>query len=371
LDSEFTQQIEQIEESIFGLIGHEVNLRSPKQLSQLLFEELKLPVVKKTKTGYSTDEEVLETLASLHEIPRQIQRHRLLSKLLSTYVQQLPAMCHPEDGRLHTSFNQTITATGRLSSSNPNLQNIPIRSIEGRRIREAFCAAPGYVLLSADYSQIELRLLAAFSEDKRLREAFEANADIHRWTAASIFGCDADVVTSDQRAQAKTVNFGILYGQSAFSLGKQLGVSQAEAQRWIQAFYDLYPGVGAYRQKILAMAYESGEVRTWYGRRRMVPELRSANKNLKSNAERIAFNTIFQGSAADLIKKAMIDVDRCLDAYGASLILQVHDELVVEAPESQVGVVKQLLCEKMQNAIPCPVELKVEVGVGSSWATAH
>ncbi len=372
LGEEFGSRLVRLSSEICENASVEFNLNSPKQVAQILFTKLNLPVIRKTKTGASTDMDVLTELAPLHPVPRLLLGFRTLSKLKSTYIDQLQRLIHPETGRLHTSYNQTVAATGRLSSSDPNLQNIPIRTEEGKRIREAFRAPPGFVLLSADYSQIELRLLAAFSGDKNLIQAFERGEDVHRMTAEKIFEKKADEVTDDLRSMAKTVNFGVIYGQTPFGLSKQLGISVAEAKKFIDSFYRQFPAVQVYRETVLKEALGKGEVRTWQGRRRLVPDLASRNPNLRNNAERAAFNTVFQGSAADLIKVAMIRIDQKLidEKFKTKMILQVHDELVFEVPEAEKEKVQKMIVHEMENAIPCPVALKVDVGIGPNWAEA-
>ncbi|MBI2339479.1 MAG: DNA polymerase I [Deltaproteobacteria bacterium] len=372
LDREFSDKMDRLQKEVFENAGVEFNLNSPKQVAEVLFGKLLLPRQRKTKTGYSTDVEVLTDLAPLHPVPRLLADYRILSKLKSTYVDQLRNLIHPKTGRIHTSYNQTVTATGRLSSSDPNLQNIPIRTEEGKRIRQAFIAPSGWKILSADYSQIELRLLAAFSGDKNLQEAFAENKDIHRMTAAKIFGMKEGEVTSEQRSTAKTVNFGIIYGQSPFGLSNQLGIPAGTAKKYIDEFYRLYPAVSEYREKVFNDAKKTGMVRTWQGRKRLVPEINSKNLNLRSNAERAAFNTIFQGSAADLIKVAMIQIDRKLSSQSrARMIMQVHDELIFEVPENEVETVSCFVKKEMEEALPCEVALKVDIGVGNNWAEAH
>lgn len=370
LHGEFGNRLTKLVSEIYQSAGVEFNIQSPKQLANILFVKLGLPVQRKIKTGYSTDVDVLTTLSSLHPVPKLLLEYRMLSKLQSTYVEQLTALINPKTGRIHTNYNQTIAATGRLSSTDPNLQNIPIRTEEGRRIREAFIASPGYVILSADYSQVELRLLAAFSGDPHLMAAFKEGADIHQMTADKIFVDIKD--RKKARAMAKTVNFGIIYGQSPFGLAGQLEIPQGEAKKIIDEFYNQFPSVLKYKEKVLAEVAKTGEVRTWKGRRRLVPEIKSQNKMQKTNAERTAFNTMFQGSAADLIKVAMIHIDAKLqNRFKTKMIMQVHDELVFEVPEEELKSVSLLIQEEMENAIPCEVPLKVDIGTGTSWAKAH
>lgn len=387
LSKEFEGRLVGLEKEAVKLSGVSFNLGSPKQVSEILFGKLNLPPQRKTKTGYSTDVDVLTVLARLHPLPKLLLEHRLLSKLTSTYVDQLPALVNPKTGRIHTSYNQAVTATGRLSSSDPNLQNIPIRSEEGRRIREAFTAPKGFKLVSVDYSQIELRLLAAFSKDPQLVKAFEKGEDIHRMTAMRVFGKKEGEVTDEFRSMAKTINFGILYGQSPFGLSQMLEIPQGEAKRLIDQFYAEFPSVLTYKEKVLNEAKKNGEVRTWQGRRRLVPEINSQNGALRQNAERTAFNTVFQGSAADLIKVAMIRIDKKLSESPSPpageggrrpgeggvprMLLQVHDELIFEVPEKKVEEVSTLVSREMEKAIPCDVSLKVDIGIGNTWADAH
>jgi DNA polymerase-1 len=339
----------------------------------VLFEKLKLPVVRKIKTGYSTDEDVLEQLASQHELPARILQHRRLAKLKNTYVDALPPLINPRTGRIHPTFHQLGAATGRLSSSNPNVQNIPIRSEEGARIREAFVAAEGQRLLSADYSQVELRILAHYSEDESLIGAFQRGEDIHRRTAAEVAGIEPEAVDADLRARAKAVNFGIIYGSSAFGLARQLGIASGEAQETIDAYFARHRGVRRFLDQTVARAREEGFVRTLLGRRRALPDLASRNRVLRSAAERMAVNTVIQGTAADLIKKAMLDLHAALGAAGlrARMILQVHDELVFEVPEAEVEALRALARERMQGVLALRVPLLVEVGVGANWREAH
>jgi len=373
LGREFSGKIRKLEEEIQQAAGREFNLNSPKQVADVLFVKLQLPILKKTKTGPSTDVDVLTELASSHPVPRLMLEYRTLAKLMSTYVEQLQRLVSSKTGRVHSSFNQTVAATGRLSSTDPNLQNIPIRTEEGRRIRQAFSAPKGSVIVSADYSQIELRLLAAFCKDPHLVEAFRKNDDIHRMTAEKVFGKKPEEVDARLRGMAKTVNFGIIYGQSPFGLATQLDIPNAEAKRIIEEFYKQFPSVLEYREDVLKQVRKDGEIRTWKGRRRLIPEINSRNQNLKNMAERTAFNTLFQGSAADLIKVAMIAISKRLKAeeLKSLMILQVHDELIFEAPEGEVEILKKLVTHEMENAIPCEVPLKVEIGTGPNWAMAH
>jgi DNA polymerase-1 len=374
MSKEFEGEIEILEERARELAGRNFNLASPKQLQQIFFEELGLPVQKKTRTGYSTDSEVLLALSFLHELPAVILEHRNLTKLKNTYLDALPRLVNPETGRIHTSFNQAIAATGRLSSSKPNLQNIPVKTRRGRNIREAFIAAPGTVLLSVDYSQIELRILAHLSDDSALKEAYLKNLDIHERTARAVFGLgDEEPVSREQRAAAKTVNFGVIYGKTAFSLAKELNISRAEAQNFIDAYFNLYKGVAVYLDDVVEKARKEGVVYTLLGRRRDMPELRSSNGNIQRHGERMARNMPVQGTAADLLKVAMINVDRALKEQGlpAKLLLTVHDELVLEVKEQNVDEVSELVSKQMQEAMDLAVPLVVDAGTGSNWGEAH
>lgn len=373
MSEELEQLLSLSETKIHRLAGEKFNINSPKQLQAILFEKLKLPKGKKTKEGYSTDVDVLSDLARSHELPAEILAYRSLSKLKSTYVDALPALINPKTGRIHTSYNQTVAATGRLSSSNPNLQNIPIRTLEGKRIRQAFIAAPDCVLISADYSQIELRVLAHLSEDKTLLAAFASDEDIHTRTASDVFGVFPQMVSPDMRRQAKVINFGILYGMSAFGLAKELGVSQKIAQAYIDGYFARYQKVRDYLDGILESARRDGFVCTLLNRRRYLPELKSNVPAIRQFAERMAINAPIQGSAADLIKIAMVNIDRLLTKNNltASLIMQVHDELVVEAPVKEKGEVMALVKREMEEVIKLKVPLKVEIAVGKNWDEAH
>ena len=373
LQKEFGDKMVAKEKRIYELAGEEFNIQSPKQLGVILFEKLKLPVQKKTKTGFSTDVSVLTALSQEHDLPREILDFRSLAKLKATYVDALIQIADPKTHRVHTHYNQTIAETGRLSSTDPNLQNIPIRSDDGAKIRQAFIAEAGYCLLSADYSQIELRVLAQLSQDEVLLKAFKNNEDIHRMTASSIFGTPEDTVTPEMRASGKTVNFAVIYGQTAFGLSTQLGVSQKEAKVYIDEYFKKYAGVKSYRDRVLADARKSGEVRTLMGRRRFVPELNSKNFGARSNAERIAFNTVIQGTAADIIKMAMLEIDQALESEGlqSRMLLQVHDELVFEAKNSELKDLRQIVAKKMEGAVDFDVHLKVEMGSGANWREAH
>jgi DNA polymerase-1 len=373
LSEEWGLRLEAIEAKIYELAGEPFLVSSPKQLQKILFEKLKLPPIKKTKTGYSTDESVLVQLASKHDLPAEILAYRRLAKLRSTYVDALPPLVNPATGRIHPTFHQLGAATGRLSAADPNVQNIPIRSEEGIRIREAFIPSAGKVLLSADYSQVELRILAHFSKDQSLVDAFERGDDIHRRTAAEVAGIDLDDVSDDQRAHAKAVNFGIIYGLSAFGLANQLRIASADAQETIDAYFARYRGVRAFIDESIETARERGFVQTLLGRRRYLPDLASRNRTLRQAAERMAVNTVIQGTAADLIKKAMVDLAPAIDEadLGAEMILQVHDELVFEIPPVEVDALTALVVERMEGVWPLRVRLRVDVGVGANWREAH
>jgi len=373
LSAQYEEELRRIAGEVHALAGEEFQIGSPKQLQRILFEKLELPPVRRTKTGFSTDEAVLEQLASRHELPARILAYRHLSKLKSTYVDALPPLVDARTGRIHPTFVQTGAATGRLSCTQPNVQNIPIRSPEGIRIREAFVPAEGSVLVSADYSQVELRILAHYSGDASLIEAFEKDEDIHRRTWAEVAGKRPEDVTPEERARAKAVNFGIIYGSSAFGLANQLGIASAEAQETIDAYFARYRGVRRFLDETIAAASEDGFVRTLLGRRRWLPDLRSRNRTLRAAAERMAVNTVIQGTAADLIKKAMVEVDAWLRAegLGTRMILQVHDELVFEAPRDEASRIRDEVPGRMQDVLPLRVPLRVEVGTGASWREAH
>ena len=368
------ERLKVIEQQIYGLAGREFNIDSPIQLREILFTELKLPVIKKTKTGASTDQEVLEQLALIHPLPSTLMEHRKLSKLKNTYLDALPEMINPETGRIHTSFSQIGAATGRLSSSDPNLQNIPIRTEEGRRVRSAFIPGePGWKLVSADYSQIELRMLAHFSHDKALQTAFANGVDIHTSVAAEIYGFHANMVNSEMRRVAKAVNFGVIYGQSPYGLSAAIGISQAEAGRFIDDYFAKYAGVAAFIDKLLDECRTTGYATTIKGRRRAITGIRElSGKRQLTLPERTAVNTVIQGSAADLIKLAMIQIHRRLktENHPAHMLLQIHDELVFEVPEAEVLSLQQLVREEMEQALALDVPLKVDVSVGDNWASA-
>ncbi|GMV90984.1 MAG: DNA polymerase I [Candidatus Hydrogenedentota bacterium] len=372
LQKEVEGRLKSLEAEIHQVAGEPFQINSPKQLQVILFEKLGLKPIRKTKTGFSTDVEVLEVLAHEHPLPEKILEYRILEKLRGTYIEALPKLVHPATGRIHTSFNQAVAATGRLSSSDPNLQNIPVRTEIGKRIREGFVPRDaGRKLISADYSQIELRILAHLSGDAHLKEAFMHDADIHQETAARVFGIMPELVTPEMRRQAKAVNFGVIYGISAFGLSRNLGITNAEAARFIDHYFEKYPGVRAWIDATLRQAAKDGYVETLLKRRRYVPELTSRNVSMRRAAERIATNTPVQGSAADVIKLAMIRLDEALEGTDAQLILQVHDELVVEAPEDTVQAVAGTMKRIMEDAIELNVPLKVDVGIGDNWAEIH
>jgi len=373
LSREYDRELAAIAGRIEALAGEPFQVNSPKQLGQILFEKLKLPVVKKTKTGYSTDEGVLEQLSVHHELPAAVLAWRRLAKLKSTYVDALPPLVDPKSGRIHPCFHQTGAATGRLSSSHPNVQNIPIRSPEGVRIREAFVPSEGRRLLSADYSQVELRIVAHYSGDESLIDAFAREEDVHRRTAAEVAGIEPAEVTDDQRARAKAINFGIIYGSSAFGIANQLGIAQAEAQQTIDRYFERYRGVRRFLDETVAEARAQGFVRTLLGRRRYLPDLNSRNRGLRQAAERMAVNTVIQGTAADLIKKAMVEVAEAIADAGlaARMILQVHDELVFEAPEAELDALGRLVKSRMESVYALQVPLRADVGSGRNWREAH
>ncbi len=363
-----------LENQAYELAGQPFNLASPKQLQEILFDKLGIKPTKKTPSGApSTDEDVLQELALDHPLPKVLLEYRGLAKLKSTYTDKLPRMINASTGRVHTSYNQAVAITGRLASSDPNLQNIPVRSAEGRRIREAFIAPAGSVIVSADYSQIELRIMAHLSQDAGMLKAFANNEDIHRHTAAEIFGVELTEVDSEQRRYAKVINFGLIYGMSAFGLAQNLNIDRASAQSYIERYFARYPGVRDYMQSTRDMAKQRGYVETYFGRRLWVPEINSPNGMRRAGAERAAINAPMQGTAADLIKLAMIAVDQWLGEakLQTKLIMQVHDELVLEVPEAELAVVKAKLTELMQGVAQLSVPLLVEVGVGKNWESAH
>ena len=358
----------------YELAGQEFNLGAPKQLGEILFSKLELPVIKKTPKGApSTAEDVLVELALDYPLPKLLLEYRSLSKLKSTYTDKLPEMVNPATGSVHTSYHQAVAATGRLSSSDPNLQNIPIRTEEGRRIRQAFIAPDGYRVVAADYSQIELRIMAHLSNDPGLLKAFKEGQDVHRATASEVFEVDLDEVSGDQRRKAKAINFGLIYGMSAFGLAKQLHLGRNEAQEYIDRYFERYPGVAEYMDRTRALAKEQGYVETLFGRRLYLPEINARNKMRVQAAERTAINAPMQGTAADIIKKAMLGVDHWLEQSGADarMIMQVHDELVLEVAAAEVDAVCDQLCLLMSGAAELSVPLLVEAGVGDNWDEAH
>ncbi|MFA7891363.1 DNA polymerase I [Pseudomonas putida] len=365
----------ELEQRAFELAGEEFNLGSPKQLGAILYDKLGMPVISKTAKGQpSTAEAVLDELAEQgYPLPEVLMQYRSLSKLKSTYTDKLPGQINPRTGRIHTSYQQAVAATGRLSSSDPNLQNIPIRTAEGRRIRQAFIASPGYKLLAADYSQIELRIMAHLAKDEGLLHAFQNDLDVHRATAAEVFGVALEQVTHDQRRSAKAINFGLIYGMSAFGLAKQIGVDRKQSQDYIDRYFTRYPGVLAYMERTRAQAAEQGFVETLFGRRLYLPDINAKNPALRRGAERTAINAPMQGTAADIIKRAMVNVDNWLteSALDARVILQVHDELVLEVREDLVDVVKDEIRKHMSQAAQLDVPLLVEAGVGANWDEAH
>lgn len=371
---EIGERLQALEQEVYAMAGEEFNLSSTKQLQAILFEKLQLPVLKKTPKGQaSTAEEVLQELALDYPLPKLLMKHRSLSKLKSTYTDKLPEQINPRTQRVHTSYHQAVAATGRLSSSDPNLQNIPIRTEEGRRIRQAFVAPAHYQILAADYSQIELRIMAHLSGDAGLLDAFANNLDVHKATAAEVFGVDLETVTKEQRRSAKAINFGLIYGMSAFGLGKQLGVSRAVAQNYVDQYFARYPGVQNYMEQTRQLAHEQGYVETVFGRRLYLPEIKSRHAQRRQYAERTAINAPMQGTAADIIKLAMLAVHNWIKASSLDIkmIMQVHDELVFEIAESDLAKAKQHICELMSNAAELSVPLLVEADSGLNWDEAH
>ncbi|MBE0429566.1 MAG: DNA polymerase I [Thermoleophilia bacterium] len=373
LAAKVSDQIDQLADEIREMAGGgDFNIDSPQQLAAVLFETLGLPAGKKTKTGYSTDASVLKGLRHVHPVVPKIEAYRELTKLSGTYLMALPRLADPDTWRIHTTFNQTVTATGRISSSNPNLQNIPIRTPLGEKIRDCFVAAEGHKLIAADYSQVELRVMAHLSGESKLRQAFKTGGDVHRDTAAEVFGVPPEEVNGEQRGRAKAVNFGIMYGISAFGLAEQLDISREEAGAYIAAYLERYPNVAAFRDRIVERALEDGYVKTIMGRRRPIPELRAGEEHIRRLGERLAVNTVIQGSAADIIKVAMVGCHRALAEKGstARLVLQVHDELVFESPEAEVDVVADLARREMTTAWPLDPPLVADLGVGDTWLRA-
>ena len=371
---QFAITLKELESKAYSLAGAEFNLNSPKQLQEILYDKLSLPILKKTPKGQpSTAESVLQRLAADFPIVQTILNYRTTAKLKTTYTDKLPLMVNQDTGRVHTSYHQAVTATGRLSSSDPNLQNIPIRTVEGRRIRQAFIAPKGFQILAADYSQIELRIMAHNSQDPGLLDAFQAGLDIHQATAAEIFAVDLQSVSAEQRRSAKAINFGLIYGMSAFGLTRQLGITRGDAQEYIELYFARYPKVKEYMDAIRNQARESGFVETVFGRRLYLPDIDSRNYQRRQYAERSAINAPMQGTAADIIKKAMIDLEQRLvaESINAKIIMQVHDELVLEVEDSSVGAVSEFVTEAMGKAADLDVALKVDLGVGENWDQAH
>jgi DNA polymerase-1 len=366
-------RLDQLQARAHELAGREFNVSSPRQLETILFDELGLPVLKRTKTARSTDHEVLEELSQEHELPGVILEHRLLEKLRGTYLDALPKQVDPRDGRVHTVYNQAVAATGRLSSSDPNLQNIPVRTEIGRKVREAFVAEPGWRILSADYSQIELRVLAHLAEDPELVEAFRGHEDVHVRTATAIFGVEPGEVTREQRGQAKTVNYAVIYGQSHFALARNLGIERREAMRYIEAFFERYAGVKDFMDRTIEEARRMGGTRTILGRRRMLPDMNSKNRGLRAAAERVARNTPIQGSAADIMKVAMVKIHHDIRTHRleSRMLLTVHDELVFEAPPDEEKELESIVKGRMEHAMELSVPLVVDHGWGRSWGEAH
>ncbi len=373
LSKELERELDGIQRRIYFLAGEEFNINSPKQLSKVLFQSLGFQPTKKTKTGYSTELSVLEELAESHELPREVLNYRSLGKMKTTYVDVLPRLVNPKTGRVHTSFNQAATATGRLSSSEPNLQNIPIRGEWGRRIRETFIAEKGNLLMSADYSQIELRILSQMSQDEGLLEAFKNDLDIHSRTASELFGIPIHKVTAEMRRVAKTVNFGVIYGISPFGLSETLSIPREDAKKYIEQYFNRHPGVKRYIEEALVTAKKKGYVTTLFGRRRPIPELKSHNANIRLQGERFAINSPIQGTAADIIKLAMIHIWKRFKEGGlkAKMVLQVHDELLFEFPAGELGIVTEIVRKEMEGVVKLSVPIKVEIGSGMNWAEAH
>ena len=369
-----TKKIAQLEKECIELAGETFNLSSPKQLREILYDKMGLPILKKTQGGQaSTAEDALQELAEIYDLPKLIMEHRHLVKLKTTYTDKLPLMINSKTSRVHTSYQQAVTSTGRLSSTEPNLQNIPIRSSVGREIRKAFIAEKGYKILAADYSQVELRIIAHLSQDPNLLHAFQQGLDVHRATAAETLGIKADDVTPEQRRQAKAVNFGLIYGMGAFGLAKQLGIPRGEAQEYFDIYFARYPGVKRYMEDAKAYAMQHGFVETIFGRRLHLPEINSRNMAKKRAAERVAINAPMQGSAADIIKRAMILIDEWIikENIDARMIMQVHDELVFEVKDDQVEKISKEIKQFMESAALLQVPLIVDVGVGNNWDEAH
>ncbi len=370
LSGQMEKRLDKLTKEIYEMAGEEFNINSPKQLSKILFEKLKLPIVKRTKTGISTNEEVLVKLSTEHKLPKKLLEYRELAKLKSTYVDSLPELINPKTGRVHTSFNQTVTATGRLSSSEPNLQNIPIKTDEGKKIRKAFIPSePGRVLLSADYSQIELRILAHLSGDKQLITAFKEGNDVHAFTASLVFGVAEKDVTPGMRSMAKTVNFGVIYGMSPYGLSQSLGIDVNKAKEFIDSYFERYPDVKGYLEALIAEARGKGFVSTILGRRRYIPEINNQNAQIRQFAERTAINAPIQGSAADVIKVAMIAIAEALEKSGmkTKMTMQVHDELVFDVPEEELAKAVKIVREGMEEVIKLKVSVEAHIEVGKNW----
>lgn len=373
LSKELDRELATIESRIYSIAGEVFNINSPQQLRRILFEKLGLKPSKKTKTGYSTGIDVLEELAKTHDLPQEILNYRTFYKLKTTYVDALPKLIDKNTGRIHTSFNQTVTATGRLSSSEPNLQNIPVRGEWGTKIREVFIADKGHVLISADYSQVELRILAHMSNDEGLVDAFKKDIDIHTKTASDLFNTSEELVTADMRRIAKTVNFGIVYGISSFGLSEALNITPKEAAAYIEQYFKKHAGVKNYMDNAIKMARDYGYVKTLLGRKRPIPEINNPNSSIRQQAERLAINTPIQGTAADLIKIAMINIWNKLkeNRLKTRMLLQIHDELLFETPEDEIDSAKKLIKYEMENALTLSVPLNVDIGIGKNWAESH
>jgi DNA polymerase-1 len=361
----------ELSKEIFDLAGEEFNINSPKQLGEILFEKLNLRSTKKTQRGYSTDAESLEKLRQEHEIIDKILEYKQYSKLKSTYADGLNNVINQSTGRIHSKFNQMVTATGRLSSTEPNLQNIPVRQDAGRLFRNMFVAKQGYSFIDADYSQIELRILAALAGDEAMINAFNAGDDVHKTTAMQVFGVSEDEVTPLMRARAKAVNFGIIYGQGDFSLGQDLGITKKEAKEYIDKYFEKFPNIKAFLDKLIIDAKENGYAQTIFNRRRYVPEINSQNFHVRAFNERVAMNMPIQGTAADIIKIAMVKVYQKLKGMKSKLILQVHDELLIEVCDEEIEIVKEIIKKSMEEAVDLKVQLKVELGIGKTWEEAH
>lgn len=370
-EEELSLEIEKLETKIFEVAGEKINLNSPKQVGVLLFEKLNLPVIKKTKTGVSTDAEVLEELDAMgsSEIPGMLLLHREYNKILSTYVKALPKLVNPTTNRLHTTFNQNVAETGRLSSTNPNIQNIPVRTELGRKVRKGFIAEPGKLLLSADYSQVELRLLAHFSEDPTMLKAFQENQDIHAQTAAEVLDIPLNLVKSSDRSMAKTVNFGLMYGQSSFGLASTLKISRTEAKAYIEKYFNRFSSIKTFLDTLKDKAEQTGFTETLFGRKRLVPDIHSQNRTIKAQAERMAINSPIQGTAADIIKIAMINIsdEMTLKSLKSKMLLQVHDELIFEVVEEELDLMQELVKRQMEGVVNLKVPLKVDMGIGVNW----